>query len=162
MIKIQYCRALHRGSKEPIRPASLSSLPPARSPWRADESPISAFPAAKISSVSTFAAAFLPGTAQQVENDVTHSKQTTATFLPGATTASRRLAFRGGFVSPCPFLTGSAPQTESSVTHSKQTLEKILTGARMHIKEFVNLHFLPPQNLLLHRRPIQIFLRPTI
>ena len=32
---------------------------------------------------------FLPGSAQYVECDVTHSKQTTATFLPGATTAHR-------------------------------------------------------------------------
>src|ERR1700735_391266 len=35
--------------------------------------------------------AFLPGSAQYVENDVTPSKQTTATFLPGATTAPRGL-----------------------------------------------------------------------
>jgi hypothetical protein len=32
--------------------------------------------------------AFLPGSAQKVECDVTHSKQTTGKFLPGATTAS--------------------------------------------------------------------------
>ena len=36
--------------------------------------------------------AFLPGSAKKVENDVTHSKQTTAPFLPGATTAQCRLA----------------------------------------------------------------------
>jgi hypothetical protein len=35
---------------------------------------------------------FLPGSARKVEFDVTHSKQTTATFLPGARTADRRLA----------------------------------------------------------------------
>ena len=33
--------------------------------------------------------AFLPGSAQNVENDVTYSKQRTGNFLPGATTASR-------------------------------------------------------------------------
>ena len=32
---------------------------------------------------------FLPGSAQYVECDVTHSKQTIATFLPGATTVRR-------------------------------------------------------------------------
>jgi len=36
--------------------------------------------------------AFLPGSAQYIECDVTHSKQTTAPFLPGATTAHYRLA----------------------------------------------------------------------
>jgi hypothetical protein len=36
--------------------------------------------------------AFLPGSAQKVESDVTYSKQTTAPFLPGATTAQCRLA----------------------------------------------------------------------
>ena len=34
--------------------------------------------------------AFLPGSGQRVECDVTHSKQTTAPFLPGATTAYLR------------------------------------------------------------------------
>jgi hypothetical protein len=33
--------------------------------------------------------AFLPGSAQNIENDVTYSKQRTGEFLPGATTASR-------------------------------------------------------------------------
>jgi len=33
--------------------------------------------------------AFLPGSAQNTENDVTYSKQRTGEFLPGATTASR-------------------------------------------------------------------------
>ena len=32
---------------------------------------------------------FLPGSAQNIENDVTYSKQRTGEFLPGATTASR-------------------------------------------------------------------------
>jgi len=36
--------------------------------------------------------AFLPGSAQKVENDVTHSKQTAVPFLPGATTTQCRLA----------------------------------------------------------------------
>jgi hypothetical protein len=33
--------------------------------------------------------AFLPGSAQNIESDVTYSKQRTGEFLPGATTASR-------------------------------------------------------------------------
>ena len=220
VIKIEYCRALHRGSNEPIRPDSFSCPPSACTPWRVDESPISGVAAAEIPSVSSIAPAFLPGSAKYVECDVTHSKQTTAPFLPGATTAPRGLCqgtpsavpslvcpdkersiqlnysfraassarasscelssgvtnlnfgrfptdFPGAFfatnsVRPRPFLTGSAPQTESSVTHSKQTSAPFLTGARTHIREFVNSHFSAPQNLLLHRRPIQIFLRPTI
>jgi hypothetical protein len=224
VIKIEYCRALHRGSKELNRPGSLPCLPPACTPWRADNPPISGFPATKEPSVSNFSAAFLPGTGQQVECDVTHSKQTTATFLPGTRIAPRGLrqgtafyaelrstavpslvcpdekrgiqlnySFRAGSpagafactletpvcpgafptglsgaffakdsVSLSPFLTGSAPQTELAVTHSKQTTGQFLIGAGMHIKEFANLHFSVPENLLLHPRPIQIFLRPTI
>jgi hypothetical protein len=61
-----------------------------------------------------------------------------------------------------PFLTGSASQTESFVTRSKQSTAPFLTGARTAIKESANPHFLAPQDLMLHRRPIQIFLRPTI
>ena len=36
--------------------------------------------------------AFLPGSAQNIENDVTSRKQTTGKFLPGATTTHPRLA----------------------------------------------------------------------
>src|SRR5580704_11982336 len=36
--------------------------------------------------------AFLPGSAQNIENDVTYSQQTTGDFLPGATTTHSRLA----------------------------------------------------------------------
>jgi hypothetical protein len=41
--------------------------------------------------------AFLPGTGQYVESGVTHSKQTTAIFLPGARTAISVLQFRAEF-----------------------------------------------------------------
>ena len=162
MIKIEYCRTLHRGSKEPSRPGPLSSL------RAVENSRAPGFRATTDHSISSLAAAFLPGSGKYVECDVTLSKQTTATFLPGGTTASQRLTLRDEFLCPRPFLTGSAPQTELTVTHSKQTLEKILTGARIAIKlarrggEFANPGFSAPQNLLLHRRPIQIFLRPTI
>jgi hypothetical protein len=221
VIKIEYCRALHRGSNEPNRPGSLSRLP------ALEKAAISCFPPRKKPSISTFAAAFLTETASHSEIVVTDSKQTSATFLTETRIAPlglrqgtafypklRRAAvpslvcsdekrgiqlnysFRaassvrssgcalgsgatnvnfgpfptglpGAFfaknsVSLSPFLTGSASQTELPVTHSKQTIATFLTGARMHIKEFANPHFSAPKNLLLHRRPIQIFLRPTI
>jgi hypothetical protein len=238
VIKIEYCRALHQGSKEPSRPGSLSCVP------ALEKAPISRCPATKKPSISTFAAAFLTETASHSEIVVTHSKQTTATFLTetriapvglrqgtafyaelrsaaapesrvvnrlrqgtpsavpslvcsdekggiqlnysvraassarpsgcaldsGATnvnfgpfpTGLPGAFFAKNSVSLSPFLTGSASQTELPVTHSKQTTATFLTGARMHIKEFANPHFSAPKNLLLHRRPIQIFLRPTI
>ena len=226
VIKIEYCRTLHRASKEPSRLGSLSCLP------ATEKAPISRFPATKKLSVSSFASAFLsglpraffakgsvcqgaflPGSAQYVECDVTHSKQTTATFLPGsrfahshaptsfANALSNRehqlleptLSYRKQTIAPrsnrelstdryfrnsvlrsvWPVLTGFASQTESSVTHSKQMTETFLTGSRIarllalsrcceRVDSVSNPHFLAPQNLLLHRRPIQIFLRPTI
>jgi hypothetical protein len=238
VIKIEYCRALHRRSKQPVRPSSLSCLPSACTPCRADKSPITGFLATRIPSVSSFSSAFLTETASHSEIPVTHSKQTRGTFLtetriadfgsrtvqrdapsglrqgtafypeprraavpshvcpdeetsiqlnyssraassarasgcaPGAgatnvnfgplLTGLPRAFFATDSVCPRPFLTGSASQTESPVTHSKQTTVPFLTGARTHIKEFANPHFSAPENLLLHRRPIQIFLRPTI
>ena len=221
MIKIEYCRVLHRVSKEPSRPSSLSCLP------AKDEALSSRFPVKRKTSISTFPAAFLTETALHSEIAVTHSKQTGGTFLTetriaplglrqgaafypeprraavplpvcpdekrsiqlnyssraassarasgcalstGATngnfgpllTGLPRAFFATDSVCPRPFLTGSASQTESPVTHSKQTTAPFLTGARTHIKEFANPHFFAPENLLLHRRPIQIFLRPTI
>ena len=210
VVKIEFCRALHRGSKEPIRPGSLSSLPSACTPRRADRSPISGFLALKIPSVSTFSAAFLTETRiaprglrqctalavpslvcldEETGIQLDHSFRaassarascyglssgaTNVNFGPFPTSVPGPF-FVANSVCPRPFLTGSAPQTELTVTHSKQTLEKILTGARTHIKlarrsapsrgggEFANPHFSAPENLLLHRRPIQIFLRPTI
>ena len=92
--------------------------------------------------------AFLPGSGKHVECDVTYTKQTTAPFLPGATTAhiasrmvQRDAQFGSRMFSPgaqcralgarnSPFLTGSASQTELAVTHSKQTTGTFLTGAR--------------------------------
>jgi hypothetical protein len=71
VIKIEYCLTLQRGSKEPSRPGCLSYLP-----------------AAKMPPVSSIAPAFLPGSAQYVECDVTHSKQTPSPFLPGSRIAS--------------------------------------------------------------------------
>jgi hypothetical protein len=78
VIKIEYCRTLHRGSKEPSRPSSLSGLP------ATEKAPTSRFPATKSPSISCYAPAFLPGSGKYVECGVTRSKQTTATFLPGS------------------------------------------------------------------------------
>jgi hypothetical protein len=100
------------------------------------------------------ATGFLPGSALQVECDVTHSKQSIGQFLPGATTARQlssnwrkfspefihgpRVAPHGSRLLPATrhsslateFLTGSGSQTEIDVTHSKQRTGSFLTGAR--------------------------------
>ncbi len=90
--------------------------------------------------------AFLPGTAQQVEFDATHSKQSIGAFLPGATMgcqcieprrpATPKLArvkqrnryfiheFRA-------FLTETDSQTELLVTRSKQSTDAFLTETRI-------------------------------
>jgi hypothetical protein len=220
VIKIEYCRALHRGSKKPSRPGSLSCLP------TTENAPISRFPATTMSSISCYAPAFLPGSAQYIECDVTHSKQTTARFLPGSRIASHgsrqgtafypelrravvpslvchdeeksfragslardftcalacpgefpaglpRAFFVNGSVCSIPFLTETASHSEMAVTHSKERIATFLTGARIaHLRPgrfsgIAQLAISIPcvstsQNLMLHRRPIQIFLRPTI
>jgi hypothetical protein len=198
VIKIEYCRTLHRGSKEPSRPSPLSRLP------ALEKAPISRFPATNKPSISTFAAAFLTETASHSEIVVTDSKQMRGTFLtetriaplalhqgtafypelrrvavPSLACPDEEKSFRAGRhgfrvnldrIHPericegrdVAFLIGSGLQTEFAVSCSKQTIGKFLTGARTHIKEFANPHFSAPKNLLLHRRPIQIFLRPTI
>jgi hypothetical protein len=81
------------------------------------------------------AGTFLPGSAQKVECDVTYSKQSTAEFLPGATT---RLRIFGTSICKWsrPLLTESVPQTEFVLTRSKQRTEKFLTEARTHIRVF--------------------------
>jgi hypothetical protein len=74
---------------------------------------------------------FLPGSAQNVECDVTHTKQTVRKFLPGATTACQRSAFRHGFFGSTEFLTETASHSEIDVTHSKQTTGEFLTETRI-------------------------------
>jgi hypothetical protein len=74
VIKIEYRRTLHQGSAGTLRQRTIPR-----------------FPATKNLSASSLRAAFLPGSGRYVECDVTPSKQTTATFLLGATTAPRRL-----------------------------------------------------------------------
>ena len=73
VIKIEYHRTLQQGiAQAPRQPLITDSL------------------AATKPSISSLAAAFLPGSAQYVEMAVTHSKQTTANFLPGS-----RIAHQG-------------------------------------------------------------------
>src|SRR6202046_5213796 len=95
---------------------------------------------------------FLPGTASQVECDVTSTKQTAVPFLPGTRIGALdfhfshsrthslpplpRLTLDGFGQASAPLLTGSGSQTEFDVTHSKQTAEKFLTGPRTHIRNF--------------------------
>jgi hypothetical protein len=87
--------------------------------------------------ISIFSSAVLPGTSQYVECDVTHSKQTTAPFLPGTRIARQPLQpspkITQSALRNSAFLTGSDLQTEIDVTSSKQTTEKFLTGARTAI-----------------------------
>ena len=138
MIKIEYGRALHRGSKEPSRSGCPSCLPASAM------APISRFPAIKKPSISSFADVFLPGSAQYVESDVTHSKQTTATFLPGATTpqfGSRTVQWDAQVALsnprfPAAFLTETASHSEIAVTHSKQTTATFLTETRIACQPF--------------------------
>jgi hypothetical protein len=102
--------------------------------------------------------AFLPGSAQQVEFVVTHSKQSTATFLPGSRIAfwftrrggrtiisaptTQKPARRGGLArvklrKRCvsrglnTVLTETALHSKTAVTHSKQSTGTFLTGARI-------------------------------
>jgi len=67
VIKIEQPRTRHQGSGQVCRPPLASS-----------------FPAANKASISSFPAAFLPGSGQYVEIAVARSKQMAATFLPGA------------------------------------------------------------------------------
>ena len=90
--------------------------------------------------------AFLTETNPHSEIAVTHSKQTTATFL----TETRIAHFAFRMVSREPrnsaFLTGSGSQTEIDVTRRKQTTKKFLTGARTAISDSaVQLPIDPPQ-----------------
>src|ERR1700735_2336175 len=131
VIKIEYRRAHHQDPVGILRQHATPSLP-----------------ATKKLSISSFPAVFLPGSDLRVECDVTCSKQKTATFLPGATTArkpasrerllrSHQGAFGGDFVCSEEFLTGSDPHSKVTVTNSKQTTGEFLTGARTAFKPFI-------------------------
>jgi len=80
--------------------------------------------------------AFLPGSASQAECDVTHSKQTTARFLPGATTACfqplKRASNRKLPMRPASASRSSAPRRTRRGTRSafsNRELSTILNSA---------------------------------
>jgi hypothetical protein len=75
--------------------------------------------------------AFLPGSAEYVECDVTHSKQSIDEFLPGSRIACWRLLNR----SQSALLTETDSQTETAVNHSKQTMGTFLTETRIAFSE---------------------------
>ena len=102
--------------------------------------------------------AFLPGSGLQVECDVTYSKQTTAPLLPGS-----RIARCHARTSIANTLSNREHQLlEPCLTHRKQTIAPRSNRELSTNPCFRNSHFLTPQDLLPQRRPIQIFLRPTI
>src|SRR5580704_17613245 len=86
---------------------------------------------AQRSSFCKWSRPLLSGSAQNIENDVTYSKQTIGKFLPGATTRighfeffAYPLAQRTGFYNwSRPLLTESVTQTEFVATLRKQTTE---------------------------------------
>jgi hypothetical protein len=100
VIKIEYRRALQQNVIPASRPPAFPSFRPA-----------------KKLSISRFSAAFLPGSGKYLENDVTYSKQTTATFLPGATTAPHGL--RQGTASAAP----NASHPRSSIPNAPSNRE---------------------------------------
>jgi hypothetical protein len=124
------------------RTASRSN-PPKNQIWTSDNlGPVST----KASAFRNVFFAFLPGSAQQVECAVTHSKQSTATFLPGSrialwrtiisTPTTQKLAQvklrnRYDIHRSNTFLPGSAQQVEFAVTRSKQSTATFLPGSRI-------------------------------
>jgi hypothetical protein len=75
-------------------------------------------PRAFLAKDSVRAIAFLPGSAQNVECDVVHSKQTVATFLPGARTGHCRAQISIAK----PLSNRELRLLESPLTHRKQTI----------------------------------------
>jgi hypothetical protein len=137
VIKFEYRRALHQDAIPAPCPHAISSpsatTKPSFSNCSSEFLPglpavfSEGLPRAFSAKGSVCSNTFLPGSAQYVECVVTHSKQTTAAFLPGSRIARHRAlgARKSGF------LTGSGSQTELAVTHSKQTIAGFLTGSRI-------------------------------
>jgi hypothetical protein len=63
--------------------------------------------------------AFLPGSAQQVEFAVTHSKQSTATFLPGSRIARQAITSETVNAKACPPWRACAGEAAQSVRYSR-------------------------------------------
>ena len=78
--EIEYRRTLHQDSVGILRQRTTPSLP-----------------ATKRVSIARFPGAFLTGSASQTECDVTHTKQTTGTFLTVARTALKPFRFSRNF-----------------------------------------------------------------
>jgi|ERR1700733_1765884 len=91
---------------------------------------------------------FLPGSAQNIENDVTYSKQSIGEFLPGATTTccvaqfptETRIAFLARSPEPV-FAEKFRPQNRISNrfctknrSYTKETIKPSLTGSRFALK----------------------------
>jgi hypothetical protein len=113
----------------------------------------------KTTSPSPSAKSFLPGSGQNVECDVTYSKQTIGEFLPGATTAhfasrkvqwDARCGFRSAGVSPallslefapfpahhhssCPLATRHSPLTTHPSNRECELLESSLTHRKQTV-----------------------------
>jgi hypothetical protein len=124
---------------------SHGSLSASRDYNCAEISPLTGTISTSVSAFRNAFSAFLPGSAQQVEFAVTHSKQSTAAFLPGSRIAfwrtitstqttqklgrmklRKRCVTRGLNT----FLTETALHSKTAVTHSKQSAGTFLTGAR--------------------------------
>ena len=111
VFKIEYRRALQQDATPALWPSQLSNLPPADPAipdgTRPDCTREWSCRASAKPSISSFAAAFLPGSGKYVENDVTLSKQTQEKILPGATTPQfgSRMLSRGA---PCGSRQGTA------------------------------------------------------
>jgi hypothetical protein len=98
VVKIKYRRALHQNVIPASCPREIPCYPATDEPSISSVAAafLSALPAsfpeglpAVFSKGSVCSNTFLPGSAQNVENDVTHSKQKTAPFLPGSRIARR-------------------------------------------------------------------------
>jgi hypothetical protein len=107
---LDFCRAMRYGffvnefekvrtfHEEPTSPGRPSSVPRFPKPSLASVMQTHRSSSLPISTPGErLPAAVLPGTAQYVECDVTHSKQRTGKFLPGATTERQRIRFHRNF-----------------------------------------------------------------
>ena len=88
-------RKFHGGPTSPDRPSSVPCFPKPSLTSVLQTHSSSSLPI--LTPGECFLAAFLTGSALQTEMAVTHSKQTTGTFLTGARTAIKRIRFHGNF-----------------------------------------------------------------
>jgi hypothetical protein len=151
VIKIEYRRVLQQDAIPASRPPFLlPSFRPivretasvhshlSRSSIRASFCPCPAphpvRPATTKSPISISAPAFLPGSVQNVECDVNHSKQTTEEFLPGTTTAPRGL--RQGTAS-CPEFRRVCPEPQRATAPESEPLNGFRQGTALAVPSLV-------------------------